>query len=81
MDSTNSNVHFHFDVVINGADTRKCATNETGASCAMDDCVERSVLSVKLVKTKTVRIKSLFSSKKESFQVIKYPSYIKSQRM
>ena len=47
----------------------------------MDDCVERSVLSVKLVKTKTVRIKSLFSSKEESFQVIKYPSYIKSQRI
>ena len=81
MDSTNSNVHFHFDVVINGADTRKCATNETRASCAMDDCVERSVLIVKLVKTKTVRIKSLFSSKEESFQVIKYPSYIKSQRI
>ena len=45
MDSTNSNVHFHFDVLpnprllcfeINSIDTRKDATNETHAFCAMD---------------------------------------------
>ena len=49
MDSTNSNVHFHFDVLlnprllcfeINSIDTRKDATNETHAFCAMDDHVE-----------------------------------------
>ena len=75
MDSTNSNVHFRFDVVINGADTWKLATNETRASCAMDDHVERSVLSVKHVKTKTVRIKSLFF-----FQVSKSTPRLKFKR-
>ena len=40
------------------------ATNETRTFCAMDDHVERSVLTS--IKTKTVRIKSLF------FQVRKF---------
>ena len=44
------------------------ATNETHAFCAMDDHVERSVL--RSIKTKTVRIKSLFS------QVRKFLSHI-----
>ena len=44
-------------------------SNETGAFCAMDDHVERSVL--RSIKTKTVRIKSIF------FQVRKFlRSYI-----
>ena len=44
-------------------------SNETGAFCAMDDHVERSVL--RSIKTKTVRIKSIF------FQVRKFlSSYI-----
>ena len=81
MDSKNSNVHFRFDVVINGADTWKYATNETSASYAMDDHVERScsskVKSVKLAKTKTVRIKSLLFSQVRMF----YPSYIRSLRI
>ena len=77
MDSTNSNVHFHFDVLlnprllcfeINSIDTRKDATNETHAFCAMDDHVERSVL--RSIKTKVVQIKSIF------FQVRKYLSHI-----
>ena len=75
MDSMNSNVHFRFDVllhprlfcfVINAADTCNYATNETCAFCAIDDHVERSVL--RTIKTKTVRIKSLF------FQVRKFLS-------
>ena len=50
MDSTNSNVHFRFDVllhprlfsfVINAADTCKYALNETRAFCAMNEHVER----------------------------------------
>ena len=77
MDSTNSNVHFHFDVLlhprsfcfeINAIDTCKYATNETHAFCAIDDHVERSVL--RSIKTKIVQIKSIF------FQVRKYLSHI-----
>ena len=44
------------------------ATNGTRAFCAMDDHVERSVLWS--IKTKTVRIKSLF------FQLRKFLSHI-----
>ena len=44
------------------------ATNETRTFCAMDDHVERSVLTS--IKTKTVQIKSLF------FQVRKFLSQI-----
>ena len=44
------------------------ATNETRTFCAMDDHVERSVLTS--IKTKTVRIKNLF------FQVRKFLSRI-----
>ena len=53
MDSTNSNVNFHFDVslhprlfcfVINATDTCKYATNETRTSSPMDDHVKHSVL-------------------------------------
>ena len=81
MDSANSNFLFRFDVslrsrllcfVRNTAETCKYislyATNETRAFCAMDDHVERSVL--RSIKTKTVRIKSLFS------QVRKFLSHI-----
>ena len=69
MDSSNSNVHYRFDVllhprlfcfVMNAAHTCKYATNETRAF-AMVDHVERSVL--RSIKTKTVRIKSLPRSK------------------
>ena len=66
MDSKNSNVHFRFDVVINGADTWKCATNETRASYAMDDHVERSVLRSRvssLPKQKQCGLRAFFSSK------------------
>ena len=77
MDSRKSNVHFRFDVLLhprlfcfatNAADTCKYATNETRAFSAMDDHVESSVL--RTIKTKTVRIKSLFS------QVRKFLSHI-----
>ena len=44
------------------------ATNEARTFCAMDDHVERSVLTS--IKTKTVRIKSLFFPGKKVFQVI-----------
>ena len=42
------------------------ATNETRSFCAMDDHVERSVLTS--IKTKTVRIKSLFFQVRELFK-------------
>ena len=48
-----------FCFVINAADTCKYATSKTPAFCAMDNHVERSVL--RSIKTRTVRIKSLFS--------------------
>ena len=57
-----------FCFVINAADTCKYATNETRAFSAIDDHVESSVL--RAIKTKTVRIKSLFS------QVRKFLSHI-----
>ena len=81
MDSTNSNVHFRFDVllhprlfsfVINAADTCKYATKESRALCAMNDHVERSVL--RSIKTKTVRIKSLFFQVRKFFK--SYSSYM-----
>ena len=68
MDSTKSNVHFRFDVLLhsrlfcfvtNTADTCKYAMNETRAFSAMDNHVKSSVL--RTIKTKTVQIKSLFS--------------------
>ena len=80
MDSTNSNVHFHFDVlrhrglfcfVINAADTCKYAMNKTHAFCAMDDIVKHSVL--RSIKTKTVQIRTFFPVKK-GFK--SYPSYM-----
>ena len=46
------------------------ATNETGTFCAMDDHVERSVLTS--IKTKTVRIKSLLFQVRKFFK--SYPS-------
>ena len=48
------------------------ASNETRTFCAMDDHVERSVL--RSIKTKTVRIKSLFFLGKKVFK--SYPSYM-----
>ena len=81
MDSTNSTVHFRFDVllhprlfsfVINAADTCKYALNETDAFCALNDHVERSVL--RPIKTKTVRIKSLFFQVRKFFK--SYSSYM-----
>ena len=81
MDSMNSNVHFHFDVLlhprrfcfeINAIDTCKYATNETHAFCAIDDHVERSVL--RSIKTKIVQIKSIFFPGKKVFK--SYPSYM-----
>ena len=57
-----------FCFVINATDTCKYATNETRAFSAIDDHVESSVL--RAIKTKTVRIKSLFS------QVRKFLSHI-----
>ena len=77
MDATNSNVLFHFDVLLhprlfcfvtNTADTCKYATNKTHAVSAMDDHVKSSVLTT--IETKTVQIKSLFS------QVRKFLSHI-----
>ena len=69
MGSSNSNVHYRFDVllhprlfyfVINAAHTCNYATNETRAF-AMVGHVEHSVL--RSIKAKTVRIKSLPRSK------------------
>ena len=48
------------------------ATNEARTFCAMDDHVERSVLTS--IKTKTVRIKSLFFQVRKFF--ISYFSYM-----
>ena len=68
-------VHFPFDVysipdssvfVTNAADTCKYATNETQAFCAVDYHVKRLVL--RLVKTKTVQIKSHFFPGKKVFK-------------
>ena len=48
------------------------ATNEARTFCAMDDHVERSVLTS--IKTKTVRIKSLYFQVRKFF--ISYFSYM-----
>ena len=48
------------------------ATNKTRTFCAMDDHVERSVLMS--IKTKTVRIKSLFLQVRKFFK--SYSSYM-----
>ena len=48
------------------------AMNETRTFCAMDDHVERSVLTS--IKTKTVRIKSLFFQVRKFFK--SYSSYM-----
>ena len=74
MDSTNSGsfpfrclLHPRlFCFVTNAADTCKYATNETQAFCAVDYDVERLVL--RLVKTKTVQIKSYFFPGKKVFK-------------
>ena len=65
MDSTNSNVLYRFDVLLHPRLMQIYATNEARTFCAMDDHVERSVLTS--IKAKTVCIKSFFFPGKKVF--------------